>query len=99
MKMWQMEKPVTMKMDFVSLNEAGVSQLVHSKSDHREIMIGVATDENIEECFDTHIHRYQVGLEKSVKGSRSVFNHVDRLFYRCHKVSLNRSGSNIDFLK
>lgn len=58
-----MEKPVDNKMDFLSLNDGGVSQLVHSKSDHREIVISVATDENIEECIHTHIHRYQVSSE------------------------------------
>ena len=31
-----------------------------------------------------------------MKGSEFVFNYVHLLYYKCHKISLNRGGSNID---
>ena len=35
-------------------------------------------------------------LEKSVKGSEFVFDSIDLLYYKLHKISLNRDGSYID---
>ena len=31
-----------------------------------------------------------------MKGSEFVFNYVHLLYYKCHKISPNRGGSNID---
>ena len=35
-------------------------------------------------------------LEESTKGSEFFFDSVDLLYYKFHKISLNRSGSYID---
>ena len=40
---------------------------MHSKFDNIEIMIGSETDEIIEELFKSLLHRYQEGLEESMK--------------------------------
>ena len=42
------------------------------------------------------MQKYQEGLEKSMKGSDFVFDSVDTLYYKLHKISLNRGGSYID---
>ena len=42
------------------------------------------------------MQKYQEGLEKSMKGSDFVFDSVDLLYYKLHKISLNRGGSYID---
>ena len=31
-----------------------------------------------------------------MKGSEFVFNYVHSLYYKCHKINLNRGGSYID---
>ena len=31
-----------------------------------------------------------------MKGSEFVFNYVQLLYYKCHKINTNRSGSYID---
>ena len=31
-----------------------------------------------------------------MKGSESIFDGVDLLYYKCHKISLSRGGSYID---
>ena len=35
-------------------------------------------------------------LEESIKGSEFVFDSVDLLYYKFHKISLNRNESYID---
>ena len=60
-------------------------------------MIGNNTDEIINEVFHSPLHRYQIGLEESMKNSDFVFVHIDRLYYRCNKILLNRGGSYIGF--
>ena len=68
---------------------------MHSKSDNIEIMINDEADEVMEELFKSLLNRYQNNLEKSVSGS--VVDYVLLLYYKCHKINLNRGGSYIDF--
>ena len=66
------------------------------KGDNIEILIGNETDEIIEDLFNSLLQRYQKGLEESMKGSEFVSDNVHSLYYKLHKVSLNRGGSYID---
>ena len=59
-------------------------------------MMGNERDEIIDELFESLLQRYQEGLEESVKGSEFVFDSIDLLYYKLHKISLNRGGSYID---
>ena len=68
---------------------------MHSKSNNIEIMICNETDEIIEKLFDSLLQKYQKCLEESMKGSELVFDSVDLLHYKLHKISLDRSGSYI----
>ena len=72
---------------------------MYLKSNNTEIMIGCDTDEMIEELFKSLLQKYQEGLEERIKGSELVFDSVDILFYKCHKISLVRDGSYIDSSK
>ena len=81
-----------MKVKFISTKDGGESQLLHLKSDNKEFMIENDTDEIIEELSDSLLHRYQIGLEQSMKGSNFLFGYADRLFLKCHFVSLNCAG-------
>ena len=60
---------------------------MHSKSDKIEIMMNDKADEIIEELYDSHKNRYQNNLE-SMKGSKFVFDYVQLLYYKCHKIQL-----------
>ena len=62
-------------------------------------MKGSETDEIIEGLFKSLLQRYQEGLEESMKGSEFVFDRVNSLYYKLHKISLNKRGSYIDFPK
>ena len=52
-------------------------------------IIGIETDKITEDLFDSVLQRYQKGLEESMKGSEFVFDNVDSLYYKPHKISLN----------
>ena len=69
---------------------------MYSKSDNTEVMMGNETDKTIEDFFYSLLQRYQKNLEESLRRSEFVLDSVDSLYYKLHKISLNRSGSYID---
>ena len=66
------------------------------KSGNIEIMMGSETDEIMEELFESSLKRYQEGLEESMKAGEFVFDSVDLLHFKLHKISLNRGRSYTD---
>ena len=52
------------------------------------------TNDFIRETFSSFLHNYQEEL-KMIKGSDFVFESVDLLDYKLHRVRLNRGGSYI----
>ena len=68
---------------------------MHSKSDNIEIMINDEADEVIEELFQSLKNGYQNNLE-SMKGSEFVFDYIQLLHCKCHKINANCGGSYID---
>ena len=66
---------------------------MHSKSDNIAIMISDEADEVIEELFDSLKNRYQDNLETKLRGTEFVFDCVQLLYYKCHKINLKRGGS------
>ena len=69
---------------------------MHTTSDGIDIMTGNETDEISEEHFDFLLQRYQEKLEQSMRGSEFAFDSADLLYYKFHKISLNRVGSYTD---
>ena len=59
-------------------------------------MINDEADEVIEEIFKSLKNRCKNNLE-SMKGSEFVFDYVHLLYYKCHRINPNPSGSHIDF--
>ena len=57
-------------------------------------MMNDETDEYIEELFKSLKNRYQNNLQL-MKGSEFVFNYVNLLYYKCHKINPNCGGSYI----
>ena len=87
---------LTMKINFFSSRDSKETRTVYSHSDNIEVIIGTETDKIIEDLFDSFLQRYQKDLEESVKGSGFVFDNVDSLYYKLHKISVNIGGSYID---
>ena len=59
---------------------------MHSKSDNKEIKINGKADEVIEKLFKSLLNKYQNNLETLMKGSDFIFDYVNFLYYKCHKV-------------
>ena len=81
-----MEINFTSSKDFKDFNE---TRTVHTTCDNIEIMIVNETDEIIKKLFESLLQRYQEGLEKSIKGSEFIFDSIDLLNHKFHRISLN----------
>ena len=86
---WKIQ--LTKEINFISSKDSNETCTMHSKSDNIEIMIGNKTDEIIKKLFESFFQRYQEEL-----GSEFIFDSVDLLYYKIHRISLNRGGSYID---
>ena len=62
-----------MAINFISCKDSDETQIMDSKSDNIEIVMGIETDEVIEELFESPLQRYQNGLEESMRGSEFIF--------------------------
>ena len=58
--------------------------------------MGIETDKIIEDLFDSFLQKYQKGLEASMRGSKFIFDNFDSLYYKLHKINVNRGGSYTD---
>ena len=80
---------------FVSSLDNDGERVIHLKSDNIEIMINEEGDEVIKELFNSLKKRYQNNL-KSMKSIAFVFDYVQLLYCKCHKINPNLSRSYID---
>ena len=53
-------------------------------------------NEVIKEIFKSPLPGYQIGLETSMRGSDFIFDGVNLLYYKCHKINFKRGGLRID---
>ena len=86
---WKIE--LTIANNFISSIDRDEEHLIHSKSDHVETMINDKAGEVIKEPFDSLKNRYKNNLE-SIKDSDFVLDYVHLLYYKCHKINLNRGS-------
>ena len=54
------------------------------------------TNDVIDKLFKSLRSLYQGNLETSMKGSDFIFDSVQLLYYKYHKVNFSRDGSHID---
>ena len=73
-----------MVINFISSKDSGEIRTMYTKSDNIEIIIGNKTDEIIEELFESFFAKI------SRRISEFFFDSVDSLYYKLHKISLNR---------
>ena len=88
-----------MSINFISLKDSDEVRTMYPNSDNLDIMTGAETNDIIQELFNSTLKKYQTGLEESMTGNEFVFDCVNELYYKLHKVDLNRGRSYIDFPK
>ena len=79
-----------MVINFISSKDSEEIRTMYTKSDNIEIIIGNKTDEIIEELFESFFAKI------SRRISEFFFDSVDSLYYKLHKISLNRKWSYAD---
>ena len=94
---WKIQ--LTIAINFISSKDHEEEHVMHSKSNNIEFMIYDNADEVTRELFELLLNRYQIGLETPTRGNNFIFDYVYLLYYKCHKLNLDRDGSYIDFLE
>ena len=89
---WKIQ--INMRVNFISSRDTGETRTIYTWSNNVSIMQGIDTNYIINEIFGSLLHDYQEKL-KTIKGSDFVFESVDRLDYKLHRVRLKRGGSYI----
>ena len=90
-----MKIQLTIANNFISSIDNDKEYVMHSKTDYIQIMISDEADEIMTELFVLLKNRYQNSLE-SIKGSKFVFDYVQLLYFKCHKINRNCGGSYTD---
>ena len=93
---WKIQ--LTIAINFVFSKDTDKELVMHSKSDNMEIMIYDKADEVIKEPFHSLLSRYQTSLEELMKHSDFIFDCVNLMHFKCHKIDLNCGGLRIDSL-
>ena len=63
---------------------------MHSKSNNVKFMSCNNPNEIIDEVFESLLSLYQGNLETSMEGSDFIFDLVQLMYYKCHKVNFRR---------
>ena len=74
-----------MTINFTSFKDSNETRNMHTKSNNIEIMIGNETNEFIKTLFESLLQRHYQELEKSTKGSESIFDSLDLMYYKFHR--------------
>ena len=89
---WKIQ--LTIAINFISSKDAEEERAMHSRSGNIKFQPCDNANEVVDELFESLRSRYQESLETSV-GSDFVFDSVQLMYYKCHKVNFKRGGSYI----
>ena len=91
-RVWKIQ--ITMYINFISSKDTGETHTIYVWSDNVSNLWGSDTDDIIRDVFRSFLHNYQEEL-KIIKGSDFVFESVELMDYKLHRVRLRRGGSYI----
>ena len=89
-RVWTIQ--ISMRVNFISSKDTGETRTIYVWSDNVNLMLGSDTDYIIREIFRSFLLNYQEEL-KINKGSNFVFESVELMDYKLHRVHLRRSRS------
>ena len=69
---------------------------MHSTSGNIKFTSYNDANEVVNEVFESLCSRYQGNLETSMRGSDFIFDSVQLMYYKCHKVNFRHGDSYID---
>ena len=91
-RVWKIQ--ISMRVNFISSKDTGETRTIYGWSDNVSIMRGSGKDDIIGKLFRSFLHNYQEEL-KIIKGSDFVFENVELMDHKLHRVRLRRGGSYI----
>ena len=89
---WKVQ--INIHVNFISFRDTGEFRTYYVWSNNVNIMHGENTNDIIRKSFNSFLHNYQQEL-KFVKGSNFVFESVNLMDYKLHRVRLKRGRSYI----
>ena len=91
---WKIQ--LTIANNFISSKDVDEERVMYSKSDNIKFMLYDNANDVVNEIFGSLISRYQIVLEISMRGSDFIFDSVQLMYYKCHKVNFKCGASYID---
>ena len=85
---WKIQ--LTIAINFISSKDVDEKRVMHLKSDNIEFMPYDNANEVVNELFESLLSRCQISLVISMSGSDFIFDSVQLLFYKCHKINVKR---------
>ena len=84
------------KSIFISLKDTEEEYVMHLSRDNIKFTSYSKVNDVIEKLFKLLRSKYKDGLETSTKGSDFIFDSVQLVYYKYHKVNFKCAGSFID---
>ena len=89
-RVWKIQ--ISMRVNFISSKNTGENRIINVWSDNVSILRGSDKDNIIREMFRSFLRNYQQELN-IIKGSDFLFESVELMDYKLHRVRLRRGGS------
>ena len=80
---------LTIAIDFISSKFTDEEHVMYLKINDIEVMTHDNANEVVEEIFESLFCKYQIGLETSMKASDFIFDGVNLLYFKCHRIKRN----------
>ena len=91
---WKIQ--LTVAINFISSKDAEEKCVMHSRCDNVKCTSYNDSNEIVDELFESLHSIHQGSLEISMRGSDFIFDSVQPMYYKCHKVNFKCGGSYID---
>ena len=75
--------------NFISSTDADEERVMYSNSNNTEFLTYGNANYIVDKLFESLSLRYQIGLERSMRESNFIFDSIQLLYYKCHKIYLN----------
>ena len=92
---WKIQ--LTIAINFISSIDVEKEHVIHSRSDNIKFTSYNDMNKVVDKLFDLFSAIYQVNLETSMRGNDFIFDSVQKMYHKCHKLNFRRGGSHIDY--
>ena len=86
-----MDIQLTISINFISFENTNEERTMHLKSDNIDVVTYGDGNEVIEETFGSFHLRCQIGLETAIRSKDFIFDFVDLMYRKCHKINFKGS--------